>query len=214
MKNDDFLYVIDLDRTLIDTDKVIEILFESLVSAGVDGAAFISKLEKARINEENIDTKAELDKLGTNIWNKFSEYFLSEVKKRKIVYDDSFRFLDKLAKSKSKHMILTYGLSKAWQRLKLDATQLSDINYLITDTRDKSGLIQSWKDDKGIFQVPKFSSLSAKKIILIDDREKAFLNTDKLLTGYLIDRAGKFDKKSEDLPKYTKLIKSFDELVL
>ena len=213
MNSSDVLYVIDLDRTLIDTDKVISLLVDSLNDSGIDGKAFVKRLEKARLDEADLDAKKEIDKFGTDVWEKFSDYFHAEANKQKVVYDDANNFLAKLDSLSRKYMILTYGVSKQWQELKISAAGFGRIKYVISNTRDKSRLIQGWLDNRNIYHPPGFDSLKARNVILIDDRPASFVYLNKNLTGYLVDRKGTHNKNHK-FPSSIKIVKSFEEISL
>ena len=187
MKNN-IIYVLDLDRTLIDTDEFIKMLAVSLDLQGYDGDALVEMIEKALTSEQDINAKAAIDSLGEGAWSSVKSYFSEESQKHKLVFDDARIFLEKLKSAGLPHIILTFGISKEWQNLKLQTTGLDYIPTIITATRDKSKIINSWKDNHGVYVPPGFPDMSASNIVLVDDRPNAFLHPTENLKGYLLDR--------------------------
>jgi hypothetical protein len=205
------LYVIDLDRTLVDTDKIVEMLAISLNHQGYDGSALIDKIEKARLSEKDINAREAIDSLGKDAWESVWEDFCNEAKKKTLVFDDAQLFLKSLKAAKVPHIILTFGISKAWQDLKLMATGLDGVPAIVTSSREKSKIINSWKGDDGVYVPPGFAELSASSVVLVDDRPNAFSNiTGNDLKGYLLDRLGELG--SFKPPAKVRIISSLSEV--
>jgi len=186
------LFIIDLDRTLIDTDKIVRALAITLKQQGYDGDGLVSEIERARLSENDINTKEAISSLGKEAWGGVEAYLLEEAKKDTFVFDDAQPFLESLRSSKLPHIILTFGVSRSWQNLKLRAAGLNHIPSIVSDSREKSKTINSWKDHNGVYVPPGFRKLSSSSIVLIDDRPDAFLDiSEEDFKGYLLDRTGK-----------------------
>ncbi len=205
------LYVIDLDRTLVDTDKIVEMLAISLNQQGYDGSALIDKIEKARLSESDINAKEAIDSLGKGVWESVWEYFRNEAKKKTLVFDDAQLFLDSLKSAKAPHIILTFGISKDWQDLKLMSTGLDRVPTIVTGSREKGKTINSWKGNAGVYVPPGFAELSASSVVLVDDRPNAFSDiTGNDLKGYLLDRVGELGPFKP--PANVRIISSLSEV--
>ncbi len=208
------LYVIDLDRTLVDTDKIVEMLATVLKVQGYDGDALVDKIEEARLSENDINAEKAIDSLGKGAWESVKKYFLEEAKKNTIVFDDTQPFLRNLQSAGLPHIILTFGISKAWQDLKLASAGLDGVPAIVSDSREKSKTINSWKGADGVYKPPGFSTISASSIVLIDDRPNAFLDiSGNNSSGYLLDRPGDLDAGFK-LPPNVRIINSLSEIEL
>jgi hypothetical protein len=186
------LFIIDLDRTLIDTDKIVRALAISLKQQGYDGDGLVDEIERARLSENDINAKEAISSLGKEAWKGVEGYLLEEAKKNTFVFDDAQPFLESLRSAMLPHIILTFGVSRDWQNLKLRSSGLGHIPSIVSDSREKSKTINSWKDQDGVYVPPGFGQLSSSSIVLIDDRPDAFLDiSEKDFKGYLLDRAGK-----------------------
>jgi hypothetical protein len=205
------LYILDLDRTLIDTDKIVKLLSSSLDCQGLDGDALIDKIEKARLSEKDVDAEKAIRLLGENTWGNVEEYFLKSAKADLLLFDDTKPFLTSLKDAGLPYMILTFGVSKAWQYLKLTSTGLDQIPTIVSDSRDKSKTINSWKTNNGVYIPPGFNDLSANNIILIDDRPGAFVGIQENCSGYLLDRPGSIGQDIE-LPESVQVIRKLSEI--
>lgn len=208
------LYVLDLDRTLVDTDKFVELLSVSLKQQGHDGNSLVDKIEKARISENDINVEKAVESLGIGVWESVKKYFLEQSKEKNFLFEDAEIFLQNLKYQDLPHIILTFGISEAWQQLKLITAGLEDIPAIVSTSRKKSKTINSWRSEKGIYAPPGFSELSADKIILIDDRPGAFLEiTSSSFKGYLLDRQSNLMSQS-DFPAQVSVISSLSEIDL
>lgn len=205
------LYVLDLDRTLIDTDKIIKMLSMSLDRQGLDGDALIDKIEKARLSEKDIDAEKAIRLLGDKVWENVKEYFLKNAKTDLLLFYDTQPFLSSLKDAELPHIILTFGVSRAWQHLKLISTGLEHTPTIVSDSRDKSRTINSWRNNNGVYMPPGFPGLSANNIILIDDRPGAFVGIQENCRGYLLDRPGKTSQDIK-LPKNVQVIRRLSEI--
>lgn len=205
------LYVLDLDRTLIDTDKIVKMLSMSLDRQGLDGDALIDKIEKARLSEKDIDAEKAIRLLGEKAWENVEAYFLKNAQRDLLLFDDTQPFLNSLKDAELPHIILTFGVSKAWQHLKLISTGLEQTPAIVSDSRDKSETINSWRNNNGVYIPPGFTDLSANNIILVDDRPGAFVGIQENCRGYLLDRPGKIGQDIE-LPESVQVIRKLSEI--
>lgn len=206
------LYVLDLDRTLIDTDKIVELLEEVLNQQGFDSSTIVEKIERARLSENDIDAKEAIDSLGIGAWKAVEKYFLQESMKDKLVFDDARSFLGRIRSADLPHIILTFGVSRAWQSLKLKSAGLEDVPSIVSNSREKSRTINGWRSENGVYTPPGFAKLSASNIVLVDDRPGAFLDiSDNNLKGYLINRSGKLGADFV-VPEKVSVISSLSEI--
>ncbi len=85
--------------------------------------------------------------------------------------------------------ILTFG-GETWQRMKLQATGLDDIPYIITHVKEKGRLLAGWKQTDRTFQLPEELAVNrisrADSLVLLDDKVISFIGIPSGVTGILV----------------------------
>lgn len=173
-------YVLDFDRTLADTDKLLEVFMQV-----ADKYVAISR---EQIEEADADIKArgdsfdtagyvrdyliEQDRLGD--WDQLVKQYIHESHALDMLLPGALELIEYLEKAGARYGILTYG-NPLWQRLKLSAAGFNHVPHIVTTTKEKGLLIRSWQDDEGVFHLPhELGGGIADAVVLIDDKAVSF----------------------------------------
>lgn len=180
-------YLIDLDRTLLDTDLASEVLL-----------AIVAAEDPSR-SEEVRNHLQETSQFG-------SQYSLHDSLEQTLGSDEAARLeavyiardnhellrlgaLDILAFAKSAETaggILTYG-STAGQTMKLKALKLDKEPYIVTQQPYKGEVIAQWRRSEGGFQLPEaYGGITSEEVVLVDDRELSFEGLPEGAIGYWV----------------------------
>jgi len=195
-------YVLDLDRTLLDTIKATELMrgvialhdaelaarleqrFEDYSASGESFSMrdFIAE----NVNEDEIlQIEAKFKEVAAewDLLNPGAEEFLAYLRSRE---DVGFG-------------ILTYG-SALGQTMKIRAVAvLSDVPFLITLETYKGAQIAAWREDDGIYSLPaELGGGRTKKIVFVDDKPFSFKGLPIDCKGYLVKSV--YDAGIEKLP--------------
>ncbi len=167
MKNFKQIVLFDLDRTIFDSDKFVEVLDQFLRQ---EINPEIELLKATKEVEHNFDFEKYLEQFKLKIDDQLLEKFVNFTR------DDFWlgnakEVIQKTLKNKQQIGILTYGGNNI-QKFKMKLLKIN-FGYIITQNKCKTCLIKSWKKD-GVYKI-KFDnqqqSLAADKIILIDDKQ-------------------------------------------
>lgn len=188
----DQLYVIlDLDRTLLDTEALND-GYQSVVRQ-LDSSLADALMHEKRETEDSggtFDFHQFLHKqLSDEQVERFDEHVIEQLQSRSITNDGALELLQHLAERQIAHGILTYG-SNSWQLLKLRACGLDRLPYSITSDSKKSRVIRSWQGSGGVFHLP--HELVAQEmgahdtfdaLMLVDDKAVSFDDLPMNVTG-------------------------------
>lgn len=162
---------VDLDRTLIDPDLAMQRFYNAAHATGVESDK-IKQIEEARVRFEakrlSFDPLSHLSGIDEQ---KFITAFLEDP--TNIAYSDSEPFIKQLRNSGIRFNILTYGVNSVWQGLKLKASKFNG-HGLIIDTPKKLDYFASRIDDSGNYRIDNNGHITAKSLVLIDDKPEAF----------------------------------------
>jgi hypothetical protein len=208
--NVDELWVIDFDRTLGDVGSSMR---RFQLAAGKFGIG-VEEINRAQRLVENDGGSFSPLSVLTNRNVDLSE-FESEFKRVKvdILYPDAAGFLKRLQVTDIPHLVLTYGVSEAWQRLKIEASGYSG-EWRVMENPDKGVEIGSWRNEQGAYEVRLANGLyRAEKVCLFDDKAIAFRGLPEGCRGYLVQRDEMLKSQQGSLSSNVAKIRSFDELV-
>jgi hypothetical protein len=185
-------HALDLDRTLFDTSKLVQTLFEAL------------RLEDVQLSEELLHVNQEHEGAGTS-------FFIFEYLEEKLG-DDGLKNLiksiqdaaspqefllpgaqERIAFSTSRPGwgvgIITYG-EKTSQTIKLKIGGLDHLPALITDSPQKGALISSWQQEDESYRLPRvFGGGLVDMVVLDDDKKEAFELFPKQALGQWVTNA-------------------------
>lgn len=207
----DKLYVIDLDRTIIGFDEVMELAEKTCEQAGIDFAAIKEAQLKAAEDGIPYSPLRTIDEMGEDKLAQFKQRFVELAESEKLIFDDARRYMEKLEQKGLQYLIMTFATEADWQKLKLEAAGLIDVPHVITFNQRKGEDIAGWRTSDGKFKPPVTGVVEAKEIIFIDDRLRVFEGLPEGCEGYHIDRFGY--EKNGVLPEKVSRISSFDEII-
>lgn len=179
MKDVEF-YIVDFDRTLVDSDKLTEVFVEisqeyidipasEIEAADRNGKSNGTSFDTAgyvrdRMNQESRDEE----------WSKLEKQFIHESRAFNYLLPGAAELLEWLAANGKHYGILTYG-NPLWQHLKLTAAGFNHTRHMILEQKEKGRLISSWQKNDGSFRLPDaLGRISASHIIMIDDKAVSF----------------------------------------
>ncbi len=178
-KIDEF-YIVDFDRTLVDSDKLLEVFIEI-----AEDYVSISSEQIAKVHE---DVKARGDSFDTasyvrdhlveaeegEKWSELEKRYIHESRALNYLLSGATDLLDWLSTHDKRYGILTYG-NPLWQRLKLTAAGFNHVPRIVTEHKHKGRLIRSWRQPDDTFRIPhELGGGVAGRVILIDDKAVSF----------------------------------------
>lgn len=193
-KNDatDF-YIVDFDRTLVDTDKLLEIFMEI--------ASTYYEIPREQIKKADADVKATGDSFDTagyvrdhlfdkgrnDDWDDLQKRFIHESRSLNYLLPGAAEFLEWLDAHGERYGILTYG-HPLWQKLKMTAAGFNHVHHIVMEQKEKGKFIRSWQDAEGGFNIPdEFGKGLADRVVLIDDKAISFADfPDTSAIGYWV----------------------------
>lgn len=173
-------YIVDFDRTLVDSDKLFEVFI------GIAHNYF--DIPREQIEKANEDMKARGDSFDTagyvrehlyeldrgDEWNSLKKAFVQECQALNMLLPGAAELIEWLESNDKQYGILTYG-NPMWQGLKITAAGFEQTNHIVMVHKEKGRLISSWQDESGIFNLPEaFGSGVVDRIIMIDDKAVSF----------------------------------------
>lgn len=178
-KNNEF-YIVDFDRTLADSDKLLEVFIEVAEEYSAISREQIQKADQdVKLRGDSFDTasyvREQLNRLGKrDDWPELEKRFIHESRSLNYSLPGANELLGQLALKGYRHGILTYGDS-LWQGLKLTAAGFNHVRHIITAQKEKSLLIQKWQQPDGSFAIPHdFGGGTADSVVMIDDKAVSF----------------------------------------
>lgn len=178
------LFVLDLDRTVLDTERVQEALKESLVSQGVVDLVHFDEMQQKDeqaggsfdtiryLVDHNIDYVAPI------------RHFVETYRHENFLEPDADKVLGYLRSYALPYMFLTYG-GRRWQRAKLQLSGLAAEPYVITSERHKGHFLADAQQEDGRLQLEEVQNVSggiveAYRVTLVDDKAMSFTGLERL----------------------------------
>lgn len=176
----DTFYVVDFDRTLVDSDILLE-RFIAVVAKHTDVSTegIVQAGQRAQQQGESFDAaryvRATLALQGHDEhWRELSDRFAEESSAGDMMLPGAARLLEALGGQKCRYGILTYG-SPLWQGLKIRASGLHEVPRIITTHKEKGRTIAAWRLNGDEFALPpEFGGGVVQSIVLIDDKAVSF----------------------------------------
>lgn len=172
-------YIVDFDRTLADSDKLLEVFIEvtnqyihlplaQIEKIDADVKAKGDSFDTARFVRDHL---ADHDKL--DVWDQLEKQFIHEARSLNMLLPGASELLDFLNEHSRAHGILTYG-NPLWQHLKLAAAGFNHVPRIVTTNKHKGKLITSWQRGDVFHLPPEFGSREVGRIVLVDDKAASF----------------------------------------
>lgn len=176
----DTFYIVDFDRTLADSDKLLQVFIEITNQYIILPLSQVEKIDAdVKAKGDSFDTAsyvrnhlADSDQL--DLWERLEKQFIHESRALNMLLPGASELLSYLNQGQLPHGILTYG-NPMWQHLKLTAAGFNHVHRIVTTNKHKGLLISSWLKEDGLFHLPQeFGGVTARKIVLIDDKAASF----------------------------------------
>lgn len=177
---DNTFYITDFDRTLVDSDKLLEVFIEITEEHFAIPREQIEKADRdIKQRGDSFDTAGYVrDHLAeegkSEEWDALEKQFIHECRSLNMLLPGAKELLDWYAANGKRYGILTYG-NHLWQGIKLTAAGFNHVDHIIMDYKEKGRLIKHWRLEDGTFRMPhEFGGGIVDKIILLDDKAVSF----------------------------------------
>jgi phosphoglycolate phosphatase-like HAD superfamily hydrolase len=173
-------YIVDFDRTLVDSDKLLEVFIEI--------AHNYFDIPREQIEKADADVKQRGDSFDTakyvrdhlnaedrsEEWADLEKQFIHESRALNYLLPGAAELLEWLAANGKRYGILTYG-NPLWQHIKLTAAGFNHVRHIIMEQKEKGKLISTWQRPDGTFHLPDaLGRGEADYIVMIDDKAVSF----------------------------------------
>ena len=213
--NLDTFYILDLDRTLFNTEKAMDVMRGVVALHNSDlASALAQRFEEYTLLGESFSVRDFIiENVGEEEMAKIEEKY-HEIGLQQDLLHDGAKELIELARTKEKTDvgILTYG-SPLGQAMKIHAaTGLEGIPFLVTSETFKGQLIASWRQDDDLYHLPvELGGFVTKNIIFVDDKPFSFKGLPIDVIGYLVDSG--YDAGIQNIPTNVKIVQNLNEVI-
>lgn len=189
----DTFYAIDFDRCLGNVDACHGLLQEVISDKKlVDVGEFSRAREHVRTTGETFLVFEYLRKVGSpeNVQGITDEFIRrGQATSGRLLESGAQELIDWLRAAHKNFGIITHG-EHEWQVTKITAAGLGNVPRMVVGHRNKAQYIVSWQGDDGIFTISEElledSPISAREVVLIDDRALAFEGLPDAARGYWV----------------------------
>jgi FMN phosphatase YigB (HAD superfamily) len=215
-------FIVDFDRTLVDSDKLLEVFFEvskQYIEIPVEQIEAADRDVKNR--GDSFDTagyvRNHLIDIGEGErWADLEKQFIHESRSLNYLLPGAAELLEWLPAHGKRYGILTYG-NPLWQHLKLTAAGFNHVHHIIMEHKEKGKFISSWqRADDGIFRLPDAMGRGdADYIVMIDDKAVSFTDfPGEPSRGYwVLDPAKELPSQQGTVPENVNRYNNLSDLV-
>lgn len=210
--------VIDLDRTIFNTSRFVELITNKIdeLEPGL-GSEIEARFEAAYAREETFFALEFIrQRFGEERYNKMvnevtapfgADYWCIPGAKQRL--DRA----DELTSLRPSYGILTYSQNTEDQYRKLQLIGFSDAPVLVTDTPDKARVLESWRQPDGTFILPQeFGAQTVNALTLEDDKLRAYTDLPNNVLGlWLTQDAPATHKLTNPLYAHVVAVKDLNE---
>lgn len=207
----DTFVVIDLDRTLLVSDALTELLYSQLTRYGVTMAqinedfSYVKRHAGKSFSQGNYLRSKYGDDLYRQAVIETENQIVSGESAETLLYDGAIQLLRELDHHEIPYTILTYG-EKENQELKLRllrlllAEQNTTLHAVVTSEPEKAKWIETtWQHTEQGFSVPstiyKAETLVARSVVIIDDKPANLTSDSSEIIGILVDNTAQEGSK-------------------
>lgn len=179
IKNVDY-FVVDFDRTLVNTDKLLEVFVE------ISDTYFNISREQLLKAEVDVRARGDSNDIASYVrdhlisigrgeeWADLEKRFIHESRSFNYMLPGAAELLEWLAANGKRFGILTYG-NPLWQRLKLTAAGFNHEHHIVMEYKEKGRFISNWQRSDGTFRIPdSLGQGTADSIVMLDDKAISF----------------------------------------
>lgn len=217
----DTFYIVDFDRTLADSDKLLQVFIEITNQYIILPLSQVEKIDAdVKAKGDSFDTASYVrnhlaDQGDLDLWDRLEKQFIHESRSLNMLLPGANELLDFLNQNNLAHGVLTYG-NPMWQHLKLTAAGFNHVHRIVTTNKHKGLLISSWLKDDGLFHMPpEFGGATARRVVLIDDKAASFEGfPGQPSTGYqVLDLASALPAQLGSVPDNVKHVTTLREVI-
>lgn len=220
--HEDSYFIVDFDRTLVDSDKLFEVFLEisnRFITVPIEQVELAQRDMRQR--GDSFDTASYVrDCLNkesrTDEWEKLKKIYIHESRSLNYLLPGAYELIEWLKIQKKKYGILTYG-NPIWQHLKLTASGFNHVDHIITGEKAKGKIITSWRQHDGSYKLPEaLGNHVVDAIRLIDDKAVSFTSfPPEPSRGYwVIDPSNELPSQLGSIPQNTKRYNSLISVLL
>ena len=188
--NIDTFYLLDLDRTLFNTEKAMVVMRGVVDTHSTElAAAMTQRFEEFTITGESFSVRDFiLERVGEEEMQGIEAAYREASLKQDLLNPGAVELIEYIRqKPRAELGILTYG-SPLGQAMKIaGAAGLESIRFMVTDETHKGALIATWRREDGQYVLPaQMGGYVAKHIVFVDDKPFSFTGLPIDVTGYLV----------------------------
>jgi len=207
-------YLLDLDRTLLDTVKATELLRTAVSWYNAGLANQLTQLieDYTLLGESFSMRDFILEQIGEAKTAEIEAKFIELAADQELLNPGASELIDYIrSKPNTGVGILTFG-SPEGQAMKIKAAGLDDMPFLVTGETFKGEQISSWRDEQGIYNLPEeFGGVSATIIVFVDDKPFSFKGLAGDCRGYWIHSL--YDAGKEKIPFYVVPVEKLTDII-
>jgi len=213
--NFETFYALDLDRTLIDTERAIRVLsaaadsFDTSLGEAIrqQNQLYLERGESLPIFEFIINTA------GRDVADQVREQFIEQAQVQGLLLLGAQAMIAfTQSQSSSATGIVTYG-SKEGQEMKITAAGLNNVPHLVTHHQDKGTMFSSWQESDGYHIPDELGGGIARELVFVDDKSVSFKNFPAHdARGYLVTAAAVHEVI--ELPPHVTVIRTLQDVIV
>jgi len=207
-------YILDLDRTLLDTLAAGDIMRDAASWSNIGLADEITqKIADSTLFGEGFSLRDFIvEKVGEEGLVAIEKKYRELIQDRDVLNPGARELMEFIESLPDTDFgILTYG-SPSGQALKIDASGLGAIPFLVTQETFKGDQISSWRDEQGVYHLPEeLGGKTTSKIVFVDDKPFSFKGLAADCRGYWVKSV--FDAGMEKLPSYVVPVDNLQSII-
>lgn len=181
-------YLLDLDRTLFDTQGASDILIQLVDELSHELAQHIRSQIDAfnQIGASFAIRDVIVEQVGEVKAKAIEHAFITEGKRRSLLLEGAIELMADVGQPPARQFgIMTYGSVKG-QTMKLIAAQLDNVPHSIIQQKRKGEVIATWQRDGGYQLPPELGGVFASELVFVDDRLFSFEGLPEDVTAYWV----------------------------
>lgn len=207
-------YVLDLDRTLLDTIKATKYMEGVVALHDANLSAILTqRFEESSLLGESFSMHDFIvEQVGEEEMQRIEVKFKTLTATQDLLLPGAKELLAYIGSLPSAACgIMTYG-SVSGQTMKIEASGLGETPFLVTQETYKGAVIANWRQDDDLYHVPEeLGGYIVKEIVFVDDKPFSFKGLPIDCRGYLVKSI--FDAGIEDIPPYVQVVDMLSEVI-
>jgi hypothetical protein len=214
-KNVTTYYILDLDRTLFNTEKSMEVMRGVVAMHDPDLASRLAQQfeEYTQLGESFSVRDFIIENVGEEKMQTIEPEYHEKGLGQDLLNEGARELLSYIrAKNDTQLGILTYG-SPLGQAMKINAAAgLEGLPFMVTSETFKGSLIATWRQDDDAYHLPEeLGGFVTKDIIFVDDKPFSFKGLPVDIVGYLVDSG--YDAGIQNIPTNVTIVDSLNAVI-